>query len=537
MAPAGGPSAPPRADRNAEWEAMKKTPLFDVHAAAAGRMVNLKGFARPVEYAGHAEEHRAIRERVSLCDVSHMGELEFSGRDALALVNRLITNDASRLDVNQALYTVMCDEDGHVIDDLVCLRLAEDRFLWVVNVTRTDEDHRWALKHAQGLDAHVRDRSAELALLALQGPYSSEVLQKIAEADLSEMAYYRLAETTLMTDEAEVRCIVGRIGYTGERGYEICVSRDLAPYVWRALMRAGRPLGIAPHGVAARESARTEAGYLLNGNDMDDRTYPHEVGLGWVVKPHKDFIGREALAAVAERGTPRKLVGLEVEGRATIRHGYPVFRDGERIGRVTSGPLSPELLGGASSLGLGFVASAHARDGGVLQIGARGARLDARIVPYPFRKRRVRDDARVDTLSPYGLRYGEDHLWVGAVSGGRAAIGLTDFGQRHLGEALFFGPPAPGDRIVRGSPFGWLDAYRKPFDLIAPVSGTVVAVNASAVERPGDVNRYPYARDGLIRIEPDDAGEISALAGLAAYAEATRRLERYDSWSRELRTT
>ncbi len=516
---------------------MKKTPLFDIHAASAGRMVNLKGFARPVEYAGHAEEHRAIRERVSLCDVSHMGELEFSGRDALALVDRLITNDASRLDVNQALYTVMCNEDGHVIDDLVCLRLAEDRFLWVVNVTRTDEDHRWVLKHAQGLDAHVRDRSAELALLALQGPYSSEVLQKIAGADLSEMDYYRLAETTLMTDEAEVRCIVGRIGYTGERGYEICVSRDLAPCVWRALMRAGRPLGIAPHGVAARESARTEAGYLLNGNDMDDRTYPHEVGLGWVVKPHKDFIGREALAAVAERGTPRKLVGLEVEGRATIRHGYPIFRDGERTGRVTSGPLPPELVGGASSLGLGFVASAHARDGEALQIDARGARLDARIVPYPFRKRRVRDGARVDTLSPYGLRYGEDHLWVGAVSEGRAAIGLTDFGQRHLGEALFFEPPAPGDRIVRGSPFGWLDAYRRPFDLIAPVSGTVVAVNASAVERPGDVNRYPYARDGLIRIEPDDAGEISALAGLAAYAEATRRLERYDSWSRDLRLT
>ena len=516
---------------------MKKTPLFDIHVASARRMVNLKGFARPVEYAGHAEEHRAIRERVSLCDVSHMGEIEIGGPDAPALVDRLITNDAARLDVGQALYTVMCGERGHVIDDLVCLRLAEDRFLWVVNVTRTDEDHRWVLKHAQGLDVHVRDRSAELALLALQGPYSSEVLQKVVAADLSGMAYYRLAETTVTTDETEAPCIVSRTGYTGERGYEICVSRDFAPSVWRALMRAGRPLGIAPHGVAARESARTEAGYLLNGNDIDDRTYPHEVGLGWVVKPHKDFIGRDALAAVAEGGAPRKLVGLEMAGRVTIRHGYPVFRDGERIGRVTSGPLSPDLVGGAASLGLGLVARAHAGDGGVLQIGVRGARHDARIVPYPFRERRVRDDARVDTLSPCGLRYGEDHLWIGAESDGRATIGITDFGQRYLGEALSAVLPAPGDRIVRGSPFGWLDAYRRPFDLIAPVSGTVVAVNAAAVERPGDVNRYPYARDGLMRIEPDDAGEIPALAGFAAYTETTRRLERYDSWSRDLRLT
>lgn len=516
---------------------MKKTPLFDIHTASAARIINLKGFARPVEYVGHTEEHRAIRERVSLCDVSHMGELEFTGRDALTLVDRLITNDAARLDVNQALYTVMCNEDGHVIDDLVCLRLAEDRFIWVVNVTKTDEDYRWVLKHAEGLDVHVRNLSTDLALIALQGPYSSEVLQKITEADLSEMAYYRLAEASVMTRELEVRCIISRIGYTGERGYEICVSRDLAPCVWEALLRAGRPLGIVPHGVAARESARTEAGYLLNGNDMDDRTYPYEVGLGWVVKLYKDFIGRDALAAIAEQGTPRKLVGLEADGCRTIRHGYPIFKDGERIGQVTSGPLSPDLLGGASSLGLGFVASPHAQDGNAIQIGVRDAHYDAGIIAYPFRERRVRDDARVNTLSPYGLRYSEDHLWVGTEPGGRATIGLTDFAQRDLGEMLFVELPTPGNRIVRGSPFGWLDAYRKPFDLIAPLSGTVVAVNTSVVDRPSDANRYPYARDGLIQIEPGDTGEISELVHMAAYTEITRKLERYESWSRDLRLT
>ena len=309
---------------------MKKTPLFDVHAATAAKVINLKGFARPVEYVGHAEEHRAIRERVSLCDVSHMGELEFVGKDALKLVDKLITNDASRLDVNQALYTVMCNEDGHVIDDLVCLRLAEDRFIWVVNVTKTDEDYQWVLKHAEDFDVHVRNLSTDLALMALQGPYSSEVLQKVTKADLSGMRYYRLEETVIMTQAMEMPCIVSRTGYTGERGYEICVSRDLAPHLWQELIRAGRPLGILPHGVAARESARTEAGYLLNGNDMDDNTSPYEVGLGWVVKLDGDFIGRDALARVAEQGARRILVGLEVEGCHTIRHGYPILKGGRK---------------------------------------------------------------------------------------------------------------------------------------------------------------------------------------------------------------
>ncbi len=516
---------------------MKKTPLFDIHMASAARVINLKGFARPVEYVGHAAEHRAIREGVSLCDVSHMGELEFTGRDAPKLVDRLITNDASRLDAGQALYTVMCGEEGHVIDDLVCMRLTEDRFIWVVNVTKTDEDYRWVLKHAEGLDAHVRNLSTDLALLALQGPWSGEVLQKVTAADLSRMAYYRLAETVIATAETDVPCIVSRTGYTGERGYEICVSRDLAAHVWEALMRAGRPFGIVPHGVAARESARTEAGYLLNGNDMDDRTYPYEVGLGWVVKLDKDFIGRDALARVAESGAPRRLVGLAVDGRRTIRHGCPILKDGEEVGRVTSGPLPPELPGGADSLGLGFVASAHARDGAALRIDVRGERHDARIVPYPFMERRVRDDAQVATLSPFGLRFSEHHLWAREETGGQVTVGLSEFGQRDLGEVLFARLPEAGDRIVKGSPFGWLDAYRRPFDLIAPLSGTVAAANAPVLGRPGDVNRFPYARDGLVRVEPDGSGGLGDLVDPAAYTRITRGLERYETWSRDLRLT
>ena len=518
---------------------MKRTPLFDLHLAASARIINLKEFARPVEYVGHTEEHRAIRERVSVCDVSHMGEIEFTGRDALKLVDKLIANDASRLEVNQALYTVMCNDDGHIIDDLVCLRLADDRFLWVVNVTKTDHDYQWILKHAEGLDVDVRNLSTDLALIALQGPYSGETLQKISAADLSKITYYRLVETMLMTKEMEVPCIVSRTGYTGERGYEICVSRDLAPYVWQELVRAGRPLGIVPHGVAARESARTEAGYLLNGNDMDDRTYPHEVGLDWVVKMEKEFIGREALARVAETGVSRRLIGLEIDGGQTIRHGYPILKNGQQVGYVTSGPLSPQLLGGTSSFGLGFIDSAHAQDNDVLDIDARGNHCQARIVSTQYCERRVRDDARVATLSPYSLRYSEHHLWLhqDEDNDGVVTVGLTDFGQRDLGEVLFVNAFTPGESITKGTPIGWLDAYRKQFDVIAPVSGTVVSVNASIMKNPSNVNKFPYARAGLIQIEPNDISESDELMQFSSYVEHTRELERYETWSRELRLT
>ena len=319
---------------------MKRTPLYDQHVRDASAVINLKGFARAMQYRGHALEHKATREQVTVCDVSHMGELEFKGPDALALVQKLITNDAARLAVNQALYSAMCDERGILLDDLVCYRLAADRFVWVVNVTKTDDDYQWALKHSRGMDVQVTNISTETALIALQGPHSRETLQRIAQADLSNLKYYWLTQTIVHTRHAEVPCIISRTGYTGELGYEIMVARDLAPWVWDELLIAGQPLGIMPAGVAARESLRTQAGYLLNGNDMDPQTNPIEAGLEWVVKPAKDFIGRDALARIKAQGVGRKLVGLEVQGHHTIRNGCPIFKGGKDVGKVTSGPLS-----------------------------------------------------------------------------------------------------------------------------------------------------------------------------------------------------
>ena len=364
---------------------MKRTPLYGQHVRDASMVINLKGFARAMQYAGHAVEHRATRESVSLCDVSHMGELEFKGPDALALVQKIITNDAGRLAVNQALYSAMCDERGILLDDLVCFRLAADHFVWVVNVTKTDDDHQWVLKQAQGMNVEVRNISIDTALMALQGPASREVLQRITKADLAPLKYYWLTQTVIHTEHAEVPCMISRTGYTGELGYEIMVARDLAPWVWDALLMVGRPLGIVSQGVAARESLRTEAGYLLNGNDMDAETNPIEAGLGWVVKLAKgDFIGRDVLVAQKEQGLKRMLVGFEVLDRAPARDGYSVTDGDTQIGMVTSGSPAPFLR---KNIGLAYLPTEHAAVGTELFVVIRGRNVPIRVVETPFYKR------------------------------------------------------------------------------------------------------------------------------------------------------
>jgi aminomethyltransferase len=514
---------------------MKHTPLYDAHIRDAASVINLKGFARAMQYRGHAVEHRATREKVTLCDVSHMGELEFKGPDALALVQKLITNDAARLAVNQALYSAMCDERGMILDDLVCYRLAADRFVWVVNVTKTDDDYQWVLKHARGMDVRVSNISTDTALLALQGPESREALQRIAQADLSSLKYYWLAQTAIHTQHGEVSCIISRTGYTGERGYEIMVARDLAPWVWDELLMAGRPLGIMPHGVAARESLRTEAGYLLNGNDMDAQTNPIEAGLGWVVKPTKDFIGREALERVKAQGAARKLVGLEVQGHHTIRHGYPIMSGGKEVGKVTSGPLSTELTG--RNLGLGYVATRHAEIGTELEVAIGSRKCKARVVATPFCPRRVKEEPAVSTYSPYALRFSESHVWTGGEAGDVVAIGLSDFGQRSLGDILALDLPKVGDRVKKGAAAAWVDSYRRQLDLVSPVTGEVVEINERLVQQPAQINAYPYARAGVLKVRVAARREHEEMMRFEEYAELVRRLQQYDEWSRDRRMT
>jgi len=520
---------------------MKRTPLYDQHVRDASAVINLKGFARAMQYVGHVREHRATREAVTLCDVSHMGEFEFQGPDALALVQKLITNDAAKLAVDQALYSTMCDERGILIDDLVCFRLAADRFVWVVNVTKADEDYQWVLKHSHGMNVTVRNISTDTALMALQGPSSREVLQRIAKADLAPLKYYRLVQTVLHTEHADVPCTVSRTGYTGEVGYEIMVARDLAPWVWDALLMVGRPLGIVPHGVAARESLRTEAGYLLNGNDMDAETNPFEAGLGWVVKLSKDFVGRDALARIEAAGVKRKMVGLEVEGATTIRNGYRIYRNGKAVGSVTSGPLSAELAG--RNCGLGYVASADAAIGTELEVEIRGKRAKAKVVAMPFCARRVKDEPGVNTWSPYELRFSEHHMWARVSENENdgakdiVAIGLSDFGQRALGDVLALELPKVGTKVAAGETIGWGDSYRKAFELVAPASGEIVAVDVGATRDPSRLNAYPYVRSGLLKLRVENPSAYEKLMSFADYAEHVRRASRYDEWTRERRMT
>ena len=516
---------------------MKRTPLYDQHVRDASMVINLKGFARAMQYAGHVAEHRATRERVSLCDVSHMGELEFKGPDALALVQKIITNDAGKLAVNQALYSAMCDERGILLDDLVCFRLGPDHFVWVVNVTKTDDDHQWVLKHAQGMNVEVRNISIDTALLALQGPASREVLQRITKADLAPLKYYWLTQTVVHTEHAEVPCMISRTGYTGELGYEIMVARDLAPWVWDALLMAGRPLGIVSQGVAARESLRTEAGYLLNGNDMDGQTNPFEAGLGWVVKLAKEFIGRDALAQIAAKGVSRKMVGLEIDGPRTIRNGYRIYRNGKEVGQVTSGPLSAGLIG--RNCGLGYVATADAAIGTEVEVDIRGTRARGRVVAMPFCARRVKEEPEVRTWSPYQLRFSDSHVWAGLEEGAKdvVAVGLSDFGQRSLGDILSVSLPKVGDQATAGAALGWLDSYRRAFDIICPVSGEVVEVDTAVEANPAQINAYPYSRGGLLKVRVKALRAYEEMMSFDAYADLTRRLQRYDEWTKERRMT
>jgi aminomethyltransferase len=516
---------------------MKHTPLYDRHARDASKVINLKGFARAMHYRGHVAEHRATREGVTLCDVSHMGEFDFQGPDALALVQKLITNDAARLSVNQALYSAMCDENGAIIDDLVCFRLAADHFVWVVNVTKTDDDFQWVLRHARGMNVRISNISTDTALLALQGPSSREVLQRITKADLSALKYYWLAQTTVHTRHAEVPCIVSRTGYTGEHGYEIMIARDLAPWVWDELLMAGRPLGIMEHGVAARESLRTEAGYLLNGNDMDGTVDPFEAGLGWVVRLTKDFIGKEALARLKKGPSKRKMVGLEVDGDTTVRHGYRIYKAGKEIGLVTSGPLSPALTG--RNLGLGYVAAAHAEIGTAIEIDIRGKRHKGRVVAMPLCPRRVKEEPAVRTFPPYGLRFSESHMWARAEDGRESIVtlGLSDFGQRSLGDVLCFQLPKVGDRVAKGAAVGWGDSYRRAFEIVSPVAGEIVAVNEDLVRHPAHVNAYPYLCAGAVKVRVASMRDHEGLMSFEEYAGLVRRQQQYDEWTKDRRMT
>jgi aminomethyltransferase len=353
---------------------LRRTPLYDEHKALGARLVDFSGWKMPVQYQGIKAEHQAVRERVGLFDVSHMGEVVFRGPDAEDAVQRLVTRDVSRLEEGQAGYSAVCYEDGGTVDDVLVYRRPED-FLIVVNAANREKDVDYFREHTGDLDVEFADESDAWALLALQGPEAVGLLQNLTDADLSSLKYYRFLEGEV----AGTRAMISRTGYTGEDGFEIYLSPEDAPQVWRQLIGAGA----SPAGLGARDTLRLEAGMCLYGNELDPETTPLEAGIGFAVHLDKEqeFIGQDALRKEKEEGLRKKLVGFEVEGRGIARHDYPVKVDDETVGRVTSGTHSPTLN---KAIGLALV-SPEVEDR--FEVVIRERPVEAHTVELPFYKR------------------------------------------------------------------------------------------------------------------------------------------------------
>ena len=361
---------------------LRRTPLAPVHREMGAKMVPFAGWEMPVEYSGLIGEHLAVRKAAGLFDVSHMGELEVTGPGALAFLQRVTSNDVAKLADGQAQYSALPLPTGAPVDDVIVLRRAADRFLVVANASNVEKDYRHLLEHRRG-EVDVRNRSDEFALLALQGPRAQEILRPLTTVDLAGLRHYHFAEGQVDGQEA----IVSRTGYTGEDGFELFVSPEAAPGLWRKLIETGGPQGLVPAGLGARDTLRLEARMCLYGMDMDESTSLVEAGLGWIVSldPNKgDFPGRPVLEAQKKGGAPRKLVGFEVLGRGIARHGYPVLVNHDPVGAVTSGTYAPFVQ---KNIGLCYLPAAHAAVGTDFEIDVRGRPVPARVVPTPFYKR------------------------------------------------------------------------------------------------------------------------------------------------------
>jgi aminomethyltransferase len=342
-------------------------------------MVAFSGWTMPLEYSGIVQEHMAVRTSAGLFDVSHMGELEIAGSDALAAIQRVSCNDAAKLSPGRAQYSALTTPDGTFVDDVLIYRLKADHFLLVANAANVAADYRWIVDHLAGLaDAVVVDASSRYALLALQGPSAIEVVQPLTGVDLGALKYYAFAHGEV----AGVRATISRTGYTGEDGFEIFIPPQSADRVWQSILSAGQDAGVVPCGLGARDTLRLEAGMRLYGNDIDRTTTVLEAGLDWIVgKEKNDFIGAAALRGQREQGVSRKLVGFDMIEPGIARHGHGVYVDGERVSAVTSGTQTPFLK---KAIGMTYLPVERSAPGTEFDVDVRGRHTRARVVPIPF---------------------------------------------------------------------------------------------------------------------------------------------------------
>ncbi len=360
---------------------MKKTAFHDIHVDSGAKMVEFAGFVMPIQYKGIISEHKRVRSTVGVFDVSHMGEFEVRGSDAFAFVQKMTTNDVEKLSEGAVQYSAMCYDDGGIVDDLLVYHCGSYLQL-VVNGSNLEKDFKWLQEHLEG-DVQLVDKSDSVSLLAVQGPKSKETMTKITTLDLDALPYYHF----LRGEVAGIECLISRTGYTGELGYEIYFPADveLGARMWKSIFEAGAEFDIEPVGLGARDTLRLEVGFCLYGNDLDQSTNPIEAGLGWITKLKKgDFLGRDALLEVKEKGLSRRLVGLTVEGKNFPRHGYEIAVDGEVRGVVTSGTISPLLEHG---IAMGYVPTSHIEAGSTVDIMIRRQPVPATVTKVPFIKK------------------------------------------------------------------------------------------------------------------------------------------------------
>ena len=360
---------------------MKNTALTHVHEALGAKMVPFAGYNMPVQYEGVTIEHQTVREGVGVFDVSHMGEFLVEGENALGLLQRVTSNDVSKLAIGDAQYSCFPNDSNGIVDDLICYRMKENTYLLVVNASNIDKDWNWISKHNKEFNAELKNISENYSLLAIQGPKAVEAMQSLTSIDLGEIPFYKFK----IADFAGVEhAIISATGYTGSGGFEIYVKNEEVEEVWNKVFEAGKDWEIKPIGLAARDTLRLEMGYCLYGNDINDETSPIEAGLGWITKFSKDFINKENLLAQKENGITRKLVAFEMTERGIPRNGYDIVdADGSIIGNVTSGTMSPSLSIG---IGLGYVQKEFSKRDSEIFIQVRKKQIPAKVVRLPFYK-------------------------------------------------------------------------------------------------------------------------------------------------------
>ncbi|MCM3122377.1 glycine cleavage system aminomethyltransferase GcvT [Mesobacillus sp. AQ2] len=362
---------------------LKRTPLFEVYKEYGGKTVDFGGWELPVQFSSIKEEHEAVRTKAGLFDVSHMGEIEVKGPDSLDYLQKLMTNDVSKLKNGGAQYTAMCYENGGTVDDLLVYKIEDDHYLLVVNASNIEKDYDWMQKHLEG-NVKIENLSEGMAQIAIQGPKAEGILQKLsAEHDLGTIGFFKFSEEVDLNGK---KALVSRTGYTGEDGFEIYCDSNDAVSLWKEILVAGKEDGVIPCGLGARDTLRFEANLALYGQELSPEISPLEAGIGFAVKLNKeaDFIGKDALKQQKENGLPRKIVGIEMIDRGIPRHGYPVYKGDVRIGEVTTGTQSPTLK---KNIGLALIDTKETELGNEVEVEIRGKRLKAAVSATPFYKR------------------------------------------------------------------------------------------------------------------------------------------------------